>query len=296
MSDNIMFRQRPIEGSTALCAMLGDPASHSLASVYFSEILEVIGADCVYLCFDVNPVQLENAIIGCRAMNIRGMVITAPHKVAVMRCLDEIDPAAEKIGSVNVVVNRNGRLIGYNMDAVGFMLPLKDIDLKGKKVLMLGAGGAARACAFGICSAGAGLTILNRNPEDAKALAERLAQYTDSNVNWDTLTPENIAREIADADILLQTTTVGFAEQFGETLVPEELLHSGLYVYDILVPESRLVLEAKAKGLETMSGIYVPVGMSQMLLEALTGEKPPENIIEIMRQAVLKAMAREAKA
>ena len=130
-----------------LCGIIGDPIGHSMSPIMHNAAFEKVGIDYLYLPFKVKREELGKAIDGMRALNIRGFNVTIPHKVDVMQFLDELDPLAEKIGAVNTIVNDDGFLKGYNTDAAGFLQALleRGIEPRGKNVVIMGAGGAARA-------------------------------------------------------------------------------------------------------------------------------------------------------
>jgi shikimate dehydrogenase len=153
----------PIDARTRLFGVIGNPVGHSLSPVMHNAALRAMGYPAVYLAFQVS--DPANALAGMRALQIRGLSVTIPHKIAVMDYLDEIDLPARNIGAVNTVVNRNGRLLGFNTDCYGAVAALKErTGLEGKQVAVLGAGGAARAIAFGLAAEGARVTLYNRNP------------------------------------------------------------------------------------------------------------------------------------
>ena len=156
-----------ISGKTMVCGIIGDPIEHTMSPAMHNAAFKILGLDYVYIPFKVKGLELKKAIEGIRGLNIRGLNVTIPHKVAVMQFLDRIDPLAEKIGAVNTIVNDGGILSGYNTDATGFLQTLhdKDIEPGDKKVLLLGAGGAARAIGNILAGEKAHLTILNRRQE-----------------------------------------------------------------------------------------------------------------------------------
>ncbi len=147
---------RNISAKSRLLGIIGDPIEHSMSPVIQNAALREAGADYVYLAFRVKREALAQAIDGVRALNIAGLNVTIPHKVAVMQFLDRLDPLAEMIGSVNTIVNDGGILTGYNTDASGFLRPLLErrIEPKGRKAVILGAGGAARAISFVLADRG----------------------------------------------------------------------------------------------------------------------------------------------
>jgi shikimate dehydrogenase len=162
---------------TRLCGVIGDPIEHTMSPAIHNAAFTQMGLDYVYVSFHVKEEELDKAIDGMRALNIRGLNVTIPHKVAVIPLLDELDPLAEKIGAVNTIANNNGVLKGYNTDASGFLQALleRGIEPKGEKVVMLGAGGASRAVSFSLVERGVHLVILSRRLERAEELAGRLS-------------------------------------------------------------------------------------------------------------------------
>lgn len=135
------FRQRPLDGKTIVCGTVADPADHSISPQFQGAAYEELGLNVVYLPFNVKAENIGDAVRGIRALNIRGVNVTMPHKMASMKFIDKIDPLAKTVGAINGIINTNGILKGYNFDVQGFMLPFKGKNLKGMKVLQLGAGG-----------------------------------------------------------------------------------------------------------------------------------------------------------
>ena len=156
-----------ISGKTKICGLIGDPVEHTMSPVMHNAAFEKLGLDYAYLPFRVKPEELPQAVSGLKALNATGFNVTIPHKVAVIPLLDELDPLAEKIGAVNTVVNDNGVLKGYNTDASGFLQALLErrVEPAGKNIVLLGAGGAARAIAYILAERNVHLTILNRREE-----------------------------------------------------------------------------------------------------------------------------------
>ncbi len=159
-----------ISGRTRICGVIGDPIEHTMSPVMHNAAFKNMGVDYVYLAFRVRKEELGRAIEGMRALNIRGLNVTIPHKVAVIPFLDELDHLADKIGAVNTIVNDNGVLRGYNTDATGFLRALveRGIETEGESVVILGAGGASRAISFIISERRSNLVIVNRTWNRAK--------------------------------------------------------------------------------------------------------------------------------
>jgi shikimate dehydrogenase len=253
------------------------------------------GVDCVYLPFKVKKEELGKAIEGMRALNIRGLNVTIPHKVDVIQFLDELDPLADKIGAVNTIVNNGGVLKGYNTDATGFLQALRErgIEPKGKSVVILGAGGASRAISFILAEGGAHIVILNRLLELdwAKELASRISQTFAKEVEALELNKENLASALEKADILVNTTSVGMSPKIDETPVTSNLLKSNLVVSDIVYNpiKTRLLREAEMAGATTIDGLDMFVWQGALAFEKWTGLQAP---IGVMKEKVLRVLQR----
>jgi shikimate dehydrogenase len=287
-----------ISGKTMVCGIIGDPIEHTMSPAMHNAAFKILGLDYVYIPFKVKGLELKKAIEGIRGLNIRGLNVTIPHKVAVMQFLDRIDPLAEKIGAVNTIVNDDGILSGYNTDATGFLQTLhdKDIEPGDKKVLMLGAGGAARAIGNILAGEKAHLTILNRRQELswAEDLSKRLTIHYGTEVRAGELTPENLKRAMGGADILVNATSLGMIPDDDGTPVPAELLNANLTVFDVVYNplQTRLLREAKTAGAGTISGLEMLVWQGAIAFEKWTGTKAP---VEVMRQSALRILQKNEK-
>jgi shikimate dehydrogenase len=281
-----------------VCGIIGDPVAHSMSPAMHNAAFAKMGIDYVYLPFRVRKDELSEAIEGMKSLNIRGLNVTIPHKVAVIPYMDKLDPLAEKIGAVNTIVNAGGTLTGYNTDATGFLQPLIDrgINPEGKNAVVLGAGGASRAIAFALAEKGANLVILNRELELdwAEALARRISQAFGRKVNALKLDEDNLTTVLDKTDILVNATSVGMHPDIDGTPVPAGLLKPGLVVYDIVYNpiKTRLLREAEAAGAKTISGIDMLVWQGALAAEKWTGLKEP---IELMREVVIKELQKNEK-
>ncbi len=282
-----------ISGRTGICGIIGDPIEHSMSPVMHNAAFKNKGLDYVYLPFRVKKEELGKAIEGMRALNIRGLNITIPHKVAVIPFLDELDHLADKIGAVNTIVNDNGVLKGYNTDATGFLQALleRGIEPKGKSVVILGAGGASRAISFILAERGGHIVILNRLLELdwAKELASRISQTFAREVEALELNRKNLAIVLEKADILINATSVGMSPNVNETPVTSDLLRPNLVVYDIIYNpiKTRLQREAEVAGATTISGLDMLVWQGALAFEKWTGLKAP---VELMKQEAIKLL------
>lgn len=290
------MKQIIISGKTTVCGIIGDPIEHTISPVMHNAMYKVLKLDYVYVAFPTASTDLEKAIAGMRALNIRGLNVTIPHKVAVIPFLDRLDVLANRIGAVNTIVNNRGVLTGYNTDATGFLKALfeRDVRPSGKKVLLLGAGGAARAIGYSLAEEGAHLTILNRKEEItwAKELADCLSRDYKFQVGARELTRENLREAIPDTDILVNATSVGMSPNSNQSLVPADLLCANLIVFDVVYNpyQTRLLREAKEAGAQTISGLEMLVWQGVLAFEKFTGEKVP---VELMREAALKELSIE---
>jgi shikimate dehydrogenase len=289
------MENRVISGRTRLCGVIGDPVEHTMSPVIHNAAFENMGVDYFYVPFRVKKEQLAKAIEGVRALNIRGLNVTIPHKVAVIPLLDGLDPLAEKIDAVNTIVNDEGILTGYNTDATGFLQALLEMGIKPerKNIVILGAGGASRAISFILAEKGSNLVILNRLLELdwAEELATRLSHIFTKEVEALELNEENLTVVLEQADILVNATSVGMAPNIDETIVPFNLLKPGQVVFDVVYNpiKTRLLREAKQAGAKTISGIDMLVWQGALAFEKWTGLKAP---IELMREKAIKVLQR----
>lgn len=257
---------------------MGDPVSHSLSPAMHNAAFQHIEFNGVYLAFPVKDVK--SAIAGIRALNIQGVSVTIPHKIAVMEYLDEIDEQALKIGALNTIVNRDGHLYGYNSDCLGAVNALLDkTEIKDKEVVIAGAGGAARAIAFGILAEGGRLTILNQIREEGESLA------ADLGVDFYPLDEY----KQTNAQIFINATPLGMTPDIESMPVGSDYLNKEMTVMDIVYNplKTTLLKEAEAKGCTLVDGLsmFVYQGISQF--ESWTGQKAPA---DLMRQVVLEAL------
>ena len=284
---------RVVTGKTRLCGIIGDPVEHTMSPAMHNAAFAKMGLDFCYVPFRVKPEDLAPAVAGMKALNIRGLNVTIPHKVAIIPFLDELDPLAEKIGAVNTVVNDNGVLQGFNTDAIGFLDALiqKGVEPKGKRVVVLGAGGAGRAVSFVLAERGAHLVILNRRLELdwAEELASQLVQTFGGEVKALELTEKNLAQALEEAYILVNATSVGMSPNVDETLVTSDLLKPSLVVFDVVYNpvKTKLLRQAGQIGAQTISGLEMLVWQGALAFELWTGARAP---VELMRKEVIKLL------
>ncbi len=281
-----------ISPNTRFCAVIGNPVAHSLSPAIHNAAIEELGLDFVYLACRVEDVG--GALAGMRALgNFRGMSVTIPHKVEIMKYIDEIDEVDRSIGSINTIIKENGKLKGFGTDGPGAMKALTDagVDLTGKRVLMLGSGGAARAIAFTLArNPGLGeLLILDINETMLKELAEDLARGTRARIQSGRLAEKTLGEAMARSDLLIHCTPIGMHPREGVSLVPPELFRPGQVVFDIVYTplETRLLADAKSRGLRVVSGVEMFINQAVLQFERFTGEKAP---VEVMRRVVMERL------
>lgn len=269
-----------LSAKTKICLIIGDPVEHSLSPVMHNAGFKALGIDdqFVFLGAKVKVEDVSVIVDAMRKMGIHGLTCTIPHKTEVMNFLDEIDETARRIGAVNTVLNRNGRLIGFNTDWLGAIVPLEKLtSLSGKKVLVLGAGGAARAVVFGLLKKGADVKIFNRTKEKALKLAEEFkCRATDL----------RRVTDIKDFDIIINTTPVGMKPLEKETPIPTELINDKQIIFDIVyVPhETKLLIEAKKRGAKIVHGVEMLLHQGTAQFEIYTNRKASE---DVMRRAII---------
>jgi len=284
---------RVISGKIRVCGIIGDPIGHTMSPLMHNAAFEKMGVDYLYVPFRVKKEELGKAIEGMRALNIRGLNVTTPHKVAIIPFLDKLDRLAERIGAVNTIVNDDGVLTGYNTDATGFLQALLEggIEPAEKKVVILGAGGASRAISFTIAERGAHLVILNRLLELdwAEELAGQISHAFKKEVKALKLDEENLLMVLEGADVLINATSVGMYPDIDETPIAANLLSPDLVVFDIVYNpiKTRLLSEAEAAGAKTISGLDMFVWQGVLAFEKWTGLKAP---LELMREEVIKVL------
>jgi shikimate dehydrogenase len=260
---------RAISSTTALCLIIGDPVAHSLSPRMHNAAYEACGLDFVMAASRVHEGDLTEAISGVRALAIRGVAVTMPHKVSICPLLDELDPIAATIGAVNTIVNDSGHLKGYNTDWLGILRPLeRHLSLRGKSVAILGAGGAAQAAAYACAQAGAGLTILNRT----RAKAEQLAATYGASSGQLT-----VSSDITGFDVIINTSAVGMGSLAGQAPLSVNQLSSNQIVFEtIYAPlETALVRNARSVGCTVILGYEMFLEQGTAQFELHTGQAAP---------------------
>jgi shikimate dehydrogenase len=276
--------------------IIGYPLGHSLSPVIHSAGFKALGLDVTYEAWPVPPEDLPTAVERVRDAAMLGMSVTIPHKQAVMALLDEVDPAAVAIGSVNTIVKRDGRLIGHNTDKDGFIRPLRNAgcDPAGLRALVLGVGGSERAVAYGLVEAGvASITLAGRRPDRVHAAAQHLRtsmsrQTPVREVVWSA---EELIAAAAEADLIVNCTPIGMrhTREEHESPLPESALRPGMWVYDIVYNplETELLHLARNAGAGAIAGLEMLVYQAAAQQLLWTGKEPPIDIMLAVATAAL---------
>jgi shikimate dehydrogenase len=259
-------------------AVLGNPISHSLSPIMHNAAFAAAGYHGVYIALKTE--NIGEAIAALKAMNFKGASITIPHKGDVMPYLDDLDDMAGKIKAVNTVINKNGRFFGCNTDYLGSVRALSErATIRGRQVVIVGAGGAARAIGFGVVAEGGQVTIVNRSKEAGERLAE------DLKVEFVPLAEIKKLK----SHILINTTSVGMTPDVDSMPVPEDVLNKNMVVMDIVYNplKTRLLRKANEIGCVVIDGVSMLVYQGAAQFELWTGLKAP---VERMRMAVLATL------
>jgi shikimate dehydrogenase len=272
-----------INAHTQFCGVIGNPVEHSLSPAIHNAAFQELGLNFVYLAFRVEAIG--DSIKGLRALgNFRGASVTIPHKVAAVPFLDSVDPTARHIGAINTIVAAGGTLTGYNTDATGALRALCDgaVALKGRQVVMLGSGGAARAIAFALgTEAGIDrLTILGIDDQERTALTGMIVQES-------SLDEGTLRKVLPDTHVLIHCTPMGMSPKVNDTSVPATLLHAGLTVMDIVYNprDTRLLKDAKAAGCRTIPGLEMFLHQAAAQFELWTNQAAPTDVMRAVLES-----------
>lgn len=283
-----------LDGQTKVVGVIGWPVEHSLSPPMHNAAFAHLGLNWVYVPFPVAPEGVGKAIAGLRGLGLVGLNVTIPHKSAVLPYLDEISEEARLLGAANTLIHREGHLRGENTDVDGFLRSVREIDwsLSGRRVVVIGAGGSARAiCLATLKQEASGLTIVNRTLSRAEELVHMLALVKgDIPVTARALDDPAAQAAIAEAEIVVDCTSVGmYPHHQVPSVVPGEWLRSGQLVCDLTYnPAETVLLQAAAEaGAETLDGTGMLVHQGALALELWTGQAAP---VAVMRQALLEAL------
>jgi shikimate dehydrogenase len=270
-----------IDAQTAYVAIFGDPVAHSLSPQMHNAAFNHLGLNMAYLAFKVN--KAADAAAALTTLGMRGASITIPLKEAIMRYLDGVDDVSLAIGAANTVVVQEGRLLGRNTDWLGVVGALEQVtELGGKRCLVLGAGGAARAAIFGLQHKDAEVYLMNRNYERGLRLAAEMNCTLVKWQSWDHL----------EMEIIVNATPVGMASSGDQSLISAQQLKGGMVILDMVYRplETRLLKDAAKAGSICVSGLEMLLHQGVAQFEIWTGKEAP---VEIMRQALIESLANE---
>ncbi|MDP4083436.1 MAG: shikimate dehydrogenase [Bacillota bacterium] len=271
-----------------LFAVIGDPIGHSMSPFMHNDLFSFYKMDAYYHPFQVKLENLEAAVKGFKAIDVAGLNVTVPHKSSIIPFLDGIDELAREIGAVNTVVNEDGKLVGYNTDGPGFLegIKLYVSSLNNKNVLIIGAGGAARAIYF---------TFLKNGPESVDVCnrtfekAQKLVEESRTSVSTKAFSLEEASQRLPEYDIIVQTTAIGmYPNVFDQPLSPSNVKKDALVCDIIYNPlDTKFLIVAKKNGAKVQNGIDMFVYQGALAFEKWTGQLPD---VERMKQNVLKQL------
>ncbi len=282
-----------ISARTKVCAVIGDPVEHSLSPQLHNAAFQARGLDFVYVACHVARGDAARAVAGVRALGLRGVSVTIPHKLDVIAHLDAIDETARLMGSVNTIVSERGVLTGYSTDGQGALraLAAEGVDPAGRRVLVLGSGGAARAIAFTLVglSPRPRVRILGVEPGELAQLARDLREKAGAMLDADALTSESLAAAMREAEIVVHATPIGMTPKTEASLVPAALISARHAVFDVVYTPltTRLLADAKAAGATVVPGIGMFVGQAAVQFELWTGVAAP---VDVMTATVASAL------
>ena len=279
---------------TRLVGIFGYPLAHSISPAFQQAAFDFYGMQVTYEAWPTPPEGIEEGVARLREALYLGANVTVPHKERVGAYLDDVDSWARRVGAVNTIVKERERLVGYNTDAYGFVKSLKEVggfDPRGKRVLLLGAGGAARAAAFGLAGEGiASLTVANRTLQRALSLLEDLS-HSLVEAKALPLDGDELGEAAGVADLIVNSTSMGMAHGEAEGRSPlraSQIPAAGL-VYDMVYnpAETPLLLQAATAGARTVGGLPMLVYQGAASFERWTGKDPP---IDVMFRAARRAL------
>lgn len=266
-----------------LVGVFGDPVDENPTGAILQAGFDALGLNFRFITVKVCNGQLEDAMKGMRAMNFTGIGITMPHKQTVLNYLDEVSKEASIMGAVNTVYYKDGKLFGENVDGKGFMMSLKEknFDVSGKKIVVLGAGGASRAISVELALAGAkAITIVNIEEKQGQSLVDAINSNTDTKADfvlWD-----GQYKVPSDTEVLVNATSIGFANEKDMPNIDYETVTSSMTVCDVIPNRvtTRFLDTAKEKGCLTFNGLGMLVNQATLCFKLWTGQEAPKSVME----------------
>ena len=280
-----------ISGAARVCAVIGDPIAHSLSPAIHNAAFRSLGMDLVYVPFRVRANELKAAIEGIRSLGVLGVNVTMPHKTRVVPLLDAIEKTALQIGAVNTIVRNDGRLRGYNTDGQAALAVLQSLarSLRGRRAVILGAGGAARAIVYYLSKTVESIAILNRTRSKGSSIASKIARLRGITCRSYGLSKASLERELGQADLLVNTIPADAFARLGNILIQERLVREDMVVFDVnYEPKNDFLVNAKLAGAKATDGLDMLVRQAALSFTLWTGREAP---IDIMREAAIQARA-----
>ena len=281
-----------IVSTTRLLGVIGDPIAHSLSPDMHNAAIGVLETDYCYVAFHVLPDRVESALRGMRALQIRGLNVTLPHKTAVMAHLDRISEEALAVGAVNTISFEEGDLVGYNTDVYGLATALErtaGLAVLPEHCVILGAGGVARAAVYALATNDdvRRVSILNRTVARAEALAHNMERITGKAIDTGDLTADTQSRVFADAGLVVNGTSLGMVPDAERTpLADTSALHSELVLYDTVFNplDTLLMRQFRSAGAPAFGGLDMLVHQGARSFAIWTGVEPP---VDVMKRAII---------
>ncbi len=272
-----------IDSNTSIYGLIGKPIEHSISPQIQNAAYQQMGLNAVYVSFKIST-SAASAVKSFSRLGVSGINVTIPYKTEVIPALDEIEPLAGKVGAVNTI-RFGSKISGFNTDVSASMRCLEEgaqEELRGTKVTMVGAGGAARAVAFGLASEKADLTICNRTVDKAVCLAEEISSKTGwPKVRGRPYTREELEKELAQSSVLINATPVGMHPRTEGTIVESDMLNHHLAVMDLVYnpPETKLLRQARKAGCRTIGGLSMLIYQAADSIQIWTGREPDTEVM-----------------
>lgn len=271
-----------IDTSTILCGIIGNPVKHSLSPAIHNAAAKYYNLNAVFLAFETK--DPEGAVRAMRALSIKELTVTIPYKEMVLRYVDKIDAEAKELGNINTIIQKDGVLTGYNTDIDGVASALKGIPIKNRRVVIFGAGGAARTIGWYVAKNGAEVYIVNRDNKSGKHLARACKGHYEPMDNLDS------ALRSVDPHIIVNATPVGMGSLEGQTLIQKNALKSGMVVFDVIYnpKKTQLIKDALSAGCRVIGGEIMFLSQGARQFELWSGKRAPINVMKRAFHAALQ--------
>lgn len=263
-----------IDTSTIICGIIGNPIKHSLSPAIHNAAAKHYNLNAVFLAFETR--DPKGAVLAMRALSIRELTVTIPYKETVMRYVDKVSRSAKELGNINTIINNDGILTGYNTDIDGIAASLKGITIKNRRVVILGAGGAAKTICFYVAKKGGEVYIANRDDESGKCLARKYGGHYEPMDDLDST-----VRRV-NPHIIINATPVGMGSMKGQTLIKGDVLKLGMVAFDVIYnpKETRFMQEARLAGCRVIGGKIMFLSQGARQFELWSGKRAPRRVME----------------